>query len=204
MQWQMASLYANHELLAQSYWDGGAGARWVIRLPNRSEFYTEIFAGAGGLLVHGDIDVVRFAHDSSRSAWHKLTWMAHCTDIGYYVAQKARIGMGDVLTHQYDESVAREELRERAEEVGADIPALREVLLEAAEDYAEDEYSLRSFLSERDQGWDLWECSFGNVVPHRVVSAHAALNKCASLLIERYGPSGPPQCTSPVPERGAA
>lgn len=199
MQWQGAALLAGHDLLGETYWDKGSGARWCIGKLGSSVDRCEIIAGIGGsLVVHGDYDGARFAsYGDRRDAWSRLCWMADNTDLGYYVAQKASIGgrgKKDVL--RYDERLAQSELRALADQWERDDMDLRAVKLfrEAAAEHSEHEVGLRLFLHERDLGWDLWEHNFGMVLDDHVVISHCALNKCASLLREQYGDEGPPEC----------
>jgi hypothetical protein len=200
LQWQIASLYADHHLFGEEYWDDGRGARWLIGEPESSNMLSEIIAGiCGSLIVHGDCDTSRFAYYSDyKDAWHRLRWMALCTDVDYYVAQKASIGMRAGNGGQaYDEEVAKHDLVQRvAEEKASEFhnAELVEVLQEAADGWTEDERELRRFLSEHDKGWDLWECSFGRVVDTHVVVGHLALQRCCYLLMDKYGEEGPPQC----------
>jgi hypothetical protein len=192
-QWSMSALLVEHQLQAESYWPGGA--RWVVGKPGTSVLRFEVIAGiCGSLIVHGDIDIVRFGHYSDRrDAWSRLQWMAFCTDVDYYVAQKASIGMGRVSDSMiYDEDVARAELlRDLKEAQSEGPPALAKVLEEALEHYTEDEHELRNFLASAGN-WDLWEREYGRCLSPSVILAHLALNKTACLLQEKYGESGPP------------
>lgn len=197
-QWNAFSMLVKHELLAEEYWDHGRGARWVLGERHTFVGRTEIVAGIGGsLLVHGDFDLCRFAHYGDHGdAWSRLCWMADCTDVGYYVVQKAAIGMGArVDATEYDADVARAYLRAYVDgEVENGQGDLRDVLLEAAAHHCEYQQELRQFLASKDKDWDLWELRPGEVPAWRVVIGHALLNKCAWLLRERYGLAGPPSC----------
>lgn len=200
MQWHAFEMLGEHTLLGETYWDEGRGARWCIGRPNTFIHRCEIIAGIGGsLVVHGDFDTARFAHYGDHGdAWHRLLWMADCTDLGYYIEQKAAIGAGcsraGVL--QYRPELAEQELREQADEweQGERDPRAVKLFREAAARYATYEHELQQFLHDGDQGWDLWEYKFGKVLDDHVVTSHAALNKCASLLREKYGSEGPPEC----------
>lgn len=199
-QWGSMKWLAEHTLLGEVYWDDGKGARWCIGRPGTFIHRCEVIAGIGGsLVVHGDFDTARFAHYGDYAdAWSRLRWMADCTDLDYYVAQKATIGAGgdpkDVWA--YEPLLAEQELKAQAEEWERDGYDERAVALlrDAAERHAESEHELRTFLGENDRGWDLWEYDFGQVLAYHVVTAHMALNKCASLLRERHGVGGPPEC----------
>lgn len=200
-QWRAWKDFADHVLEGEAYWDEGRGARWVVRQPGTYIYYAEIIAGAGGsLVVHGDIDVVRFAHCGDHSdAWNRLRWMGHCTDIDYYVAQKASIGRA-CEAEQYDEDVAkaylremirdeREAMREAEEEDrkrhAATIEAYKDAL-----DHTENQTEMLSVLWHH--GEYEYPTGLGMRTATRVLYAHAALNRCVSLLWEKYGYEGPP------------
>lgn len=207
LQWEIAAMYVDHELLGEEYWDEGRGARWLIGRPGTNVMRTEIIAGVcGSLLVHGDCDLSRFAHYSDhRDAWNRLLWMGCCRDVGYYVAQKYSIGMArsGAGSESYDEDVAKHDLRERiAEELRCgrepDDPMLV-VLEDALESHTESKHELRTFLSENDKGWDFWEWRIGEVTSTSVVTGHLALQRCAYLLADKHGWGGPPACRGVEP-----
>lgn len=198
MQWQAFKMLGEHQLLAETYWDEGRGARWLIGKPDTVHARCEIIAGIfGSLVVHGDFNTARFAHYGDKAdCWSRLRWMADCTDVGYYVLQKARIGerLGFGEECGYDEDVARYDLRQHATEYEKERPERPEViaiLREAADSYTESEHALLDYLSSSAAWGELWESRFGQVVPAHVVISHVALNKCAWLLRERHGADGP-------------
>lgn len=202
LQWQIADLYKDHQLLSEVYWDGGRGARWLIGRPGTRNMLSEIIAGTcGSLVVHGDCDLSRFAHYGDHAdAFSRLCWMGFCRDVDYYVAQKASIGMGRSGRggDEYNEEVAKHDIQVYIDELQTGSYALRneeeliELLTESLE-WTESEHDLRSFLSARDK-WDLWEHSFGRVVATPVITGHLALQRCAYLLLDKYGDEGPPEC----------
>lgn len=198
-QWRAMEMISNHDLLEENYWHDGCGARWVIGKLGTFVSRLEVFAGIGGsLIVHGDFDVVRFAHYSDHyDAFSRLCWMGLCQDVDYYVLQKASIGMGRRGgVEAYDEDVARDYLEDvirDAKESGRD-PELIEVVQRAIDHHLEDERELRQYLGSAGWRWDLWELDPGKVVDSHVVVAHIALNKLCALLFERHGDEGPPQC----------
>jgi hypothetical protein len=197
-QWSAFQWLSKHELLAEEYWDEGRGARWVLGERGTFVHKCEIIAGIGGsLIVHGDFDVVRFGHYGDHAdAFNRLCWMGLCYDVGYYVAQKASIGMGRHREHveHYDEDVAKYDLARLIEEYRPEYDELCGVLRAALQGHTESERELRDFLSDNDRGWDLWEHTFGRVLDAHVVISHVALNRTACLLIEKYGREGPPAC----------
>lgn len=197
LQWFAADAFKDHVLRSELYYDEGNCARWLIGKPGTGVMLAEIFAGVtGSLIVHGDCDWCRFAHYSDhRGAWNRLCWMARCTDVDYYVAQKARIGSARCYNDhlEYDSEVADHDIRLYLTELQSTDPnpELVEVLTQALES-VESETELRQFLADRDRGWDLWEHHFGSVTPAPVVFAHAALQRLYRLLEAKYGPEGPP------------
>lgn len=196
LRWQAAAAFADHRLLGANYWKNGA--RWLIGQKDRSEYRTEVIAGYGGsLVVHGDIDVCRFAHYGDKGdAWHRLCWMAYNTDLDYYVMQKAVIGTGPDSIPDFDTEAALDDLARFQKEIEEEEDESRDELLRVlkeAREHTESKEEMWRFIHEHDK-WDLWECRFGEVVPAFVVYAHAALHRTACLLEQLYGPEGPWDC----------
>lgn len=197
-QWDASKWFAEHELLGEEYWNDGRSACWHIGQPGTCVYEAEILStGFGSLMVHGDIPLCRFAHYGDHGdAWHRLLWMGDCTDVGYYVAQKAAIGMGGRNAAQsYNSQVARYDLDwQIAEARRDDSPKAMVALLVEAKRHVDEERALRHFLQQGDKGWDLWELDLGAVTASHVVVAHVALQRTVHLLRARYGAEGPPQC----------
>lgn len=198
LQWQALALHHDLALLGEVYWNSGRSACWVIGKPGTNVFRTEILAGIfGSLIVHGDFELVRFGHYGDHAdAFSRLCWMGCCTDVGYYVSQKARIGSGrSTATEEYDEDVARHELLdhiadlERGGAEDKEIAFYREALAHVG-----DVDELQQYLYENGWPWDAHEHRFGRVTSAHIITAHVALNKLVSLLFERHGPDGPPEC----------
>jgi hypothetical protein len=170
--------------------------RWLLRKPyadGRGFDWTmaaEVISLAGGsLYVGGDIDFVIFSWYSD-SADHeaKVRWMGRCSDIDYYVRQKAIIGTGRELVEQYDEDEARASLKWHYEDcvrVGDD--ALAAKLAELLESGAlEDRQALlhELYRAQPDLAADVGGTL--GMVPHpRVYYAHAALRRLCDILDER-------------------
>ena len=195
-QWTAMKMLAEHELLGETYWNEGRSAAWIIGKPGTNIHRIEIIAGImGSLVVHGDFELSRFAHYGDRAdAWSRLLWMAYSMDVGYYVAQKATIGMRREEVEAYEPVVAEYDLEYWiADAKLAGNVGLASVLREALDHVAE-EHELREFLYDNDRGYDLWELRLGKVLRPHVIISHVALNKCASLLWEKYGAEGPRQC----------
>ena len=198
LQWDATKWFAEHELLGEEYWNAGRSACWHIGRPGTGVYAAEILAGTfGALLVHGDISLCRFAHYGDHGdAWRRLLWMGGCDDVGYYVAQKAAIGMGGRnAARSYNSQVARYDLDwQIAEARRDDSPKEMVAVLVEATQLVDDERQLRDFLYRNDKGWDLWELDLGDVTASYVVVAHVALQRTVHLLRARYGREGPPQC----------
>lgn len=196
-QWRALEAFSEHEMLEANYWDEGIcelhtgkqsrkckGARWLIGRPGTFVYRVEILAGIGGsLMVHGDIDFVRFAHYGDHAdAISRLYWMGFCHDLDYYVAQKAGIGSGHDHVDQYIQEVAEHELQEMADDQERSPPErdmaawlLRQNVTWHREDLLEAATRHSAYDGELVHGL--------GIVPHqRVIYAHAALNKCASLI----------------------
>jgi hypothetical protein len=195
-QWDALRQLAKHELLDESYWGDGSGARWVVGERDTFVGKCEIVAGIGGsLIVHGDYDLCRFGHYGDETdAWHRLRWMADCTDVDYYVAQKASIGLRRQDIEEYDEDVARHEIIEHVKDAHRDGARDKAAVLRGALKWTECAEMLTEYLHDHSSNWDLWELRPGRVLSYRVVVSHVALNRCAWLLRARYGYAGPPAC----------
>lgn len=192
-QWRGMEMLARHELLEEGYWNDGDGARWLIGRPRESFGLTEIIAGvSGSLVVHGDFQLCRFSY-GDRNAWLRLLWMADCRDIDHYVSEKAHIGIRSDLD-DYDEQVARHELIAYAKEAHDDDCREKAAVLRGALQHTDSWLELRQYLSDEGSRWDLWEMTPGRVPGSRVIIAHLAMNKCASLLRQQHGAGGPPAC----------
>lgn len=191
-QWDIASRLAEHELLSETYWSDGREAAWVIGRPGTSVDRLEILAAMhGSLIVHGDWDLVRFAsYRDTSGAFDRLCWMGCHEDVGYYVREKSQIGTGRMLRDEYEEAVARFELRERIRDEGED-PKYRAIFEEAL-GHTETREDLSEFLAQHIA--DFYEYSFGEVVAWPVVGAHRACARLVALLEEKYGADGPPAC----------
>ena len=181
---------------SEVYWDNGCGARWCLGRPGTNRDKTEIVAGVlGSLLVHGDYETCRFAHYADKpDAWNRLLWIADCLDVGYYVSQKARVGMCDDVSGSYDSRVAAHDIRVaiEAHQNEADDEAVKLLRESLEENHHEDQQELMAFLSQSEVELCVSAHGFGAVTSWRVLVAHAALQRTASLLRERHGPDGPP------------
>src|SRR5512136_166140 len=183
--------FKNHELVdcREDQW------RIAKRYPDgqlTSTHFAEIVSLWGGrLYVGGDIDDCVLAYFSdTQSHRDKLRWMGKCTDIGYYVRQKAQMGLTDngKLVDEYDAQVAQsdltyyferelERIRENAvtdEESQDDQTTMRHIFEQASRMINGDPHDLRQYLYHELRAlgdMDAWEWvgELGNIVSHRVV-----------------------------------
>lgn len=176
--------------------------RWRIMRRDKYGQLTGIHAAeivslwGGRLYVGGDIDDCVFAyygdHPDHRS---KLRWMGRCNDVGYYVRQKASMGLtdGGKLVDDFDERVAQEDLDFQMSELLAsldpgqvedgDAEYIKD-LFDAAKGRMIDPHTMRQRLYEGLDCPDAWEWvgSVGNIVSYRVVYAWAAVRRLCELL----------------------
>jgi hypothetical protein len=176
----------------------------------RSDMATEIISLWGGrLFVGGDIDDCVFGYcsgpkDQTEEEFHayKLCWMGRCQDVGYYVRQKAAIGMTDnhKLIDRWESKVAVYELqqmyherRQEADNDGEDPDKAwseddTEVIEEAirmAHD-ADHEYEVtRHLYHNLSESFEVIPTRLGMVMSTRAVYAWAALWRLCEML---YGP----------------
>lgn len=153
--------YAEHQILERGpgYWICG-------RSPGSGQYKFEVRSLLfGALYVGGDIDHMIFAqYTDSPDPERKLRWIGEHTDIGYYVAQKAMIGMGsDTRVWMY--------------EPGATIEAYREAL----EDPDREEVIRALYESGAFHPHDI-DTQVGKVPSPRLVYAWQAVKKVVELL----------------------
>lgn len=192
--------YAKLELLDETYWSGRQGARWLIGTPKSSIFLTEIIAGAcGSLVVHGDIELARFAYDKD-DAWRRLLWMA-CRPPSEYTYEKYRIGMGSLEEPSacFDRKVAANDMESMIQDLREEEDPDRLPLIEAirgARGHLDTCYTTRDVLDRveaelPDSDSDLYEWGVGAVPPLAMFFAHAAMERTMLLLWGKYGVDGP-------------
>jgi len=161
---------------------------WSIGRPGTGVYFAEVFAGAAHLYVGGDIDTVAFGYYlDGGDPLAMLRWIGCTDDVGWYIKQKAGIGLSDSgrLTEGYDDEVARSELgmllREDLEDPDAPGAGKRIRMLQEAMDYTHDEVELRGFLYEETDDPEL-ASDIGQVCSPRVVYAWAAVRRLCELL----------------------
>lgn len=162
--------------------------RWLIQRlyedgkPNWTYAAEIIALEGGGLYVGGDIYHIVFAY-GPKEPLARLQWIGLCDDVDYYVAQKARIGMGsEELVTEWDSDVARFEVKERIQHDPDDYKILDQSAYEIALESSEREEFL-NYISKAF-GPDCWEWAGGTgmVVTGRVVCAWAAVRKLCELI----------------------
>lgn len=140
------------------------------------------------IYVGGDIDYTIFGYGPT-DPLERLRWMGECDDIGYYVAQKARIGSGSEIVDIWDRNIAIEELKtyiasllesgNKPEDVIEDEDFLEEAFAaDSKEEFFDAAY--KALTSD----YDSWEslASMGVVLAPRVIFAHAAIARLCKLL----------------------
>jgi len=154
----------------------------------------EIIALAKGqLYVGGDIDFTIFAYYSDRAdPESRVRWMGRCNDVGYYVAEKARIGLGTELTDVFDSQIAEQDIQGWLDEAEKeylghkDTVVLRRLVDDWKDDgFPEEEHELTHALWDSGLSSDFFgELSVGpgKVLAPRVYYAHAALARLCDLL----------------------
>lgn len=161
--------------------------RWLLQRDRKWAYAAEIIALANGaLFVGGDISHVVFGYGPNDPI-ARVRWIGECEDLGYYVAEKARIGTGAELVDQWLDDIAQHELRAFV----ADNPE-RVVDHDALEDALEQEERhdfTRLAAGALDDGWEVVG-AMGEILAPRVVYAHAALARLCVLLREREKGAG--------------
>lgn len=157
-----------------------------------STFWFEVVVLRGGsLLVHGDIDLIHFAqYGKYTNPEEVVRWMGDRRDLGYYVAQKATIGMqaGDnvVTTHSNEVWLhdASQYIQEMYGEDSRGVPEWLCTLKDAvvAQGITQvvqlDEY--QTYEAAEVGALDSW----GRVPTWRLVYAHEAVRRLVQLLDE--------------------
>lgn len=155
----------------------------------------------GRLFVGGDIDDCVFAYHSYNDKVNhhraKLEWIGKCQDVGYYVRQKATMGLtdGGKLVDCFDQQIAEYDLNEclkdtleEMQEYDTSDARSNEILrirgiFDEAKHYLDDPEMLRRHLYEAFSDGDCeWVSTVGMVVSYRVVYAWAAVRRLCELL----------------------
>lgn len=184
--------------------------RWRIMKREEDGKLTGIHAAeivslwGGRLYVGGDIDDCVFAYYGDHpDHLSKLRWMGRCNDVGYYVRQKATVGLtdGGKLVDEFDARVATEDLDFHMQGMLEDIQARATTAEDSGEGEArdiqdifaqaklflEDPHDMRAYLYRELKDNDAWEWlgTIGNIVSYRVVYAWAAVRRLCELLDEK-------------------
>ena len=164
--------------------------RWLLQRPHEDGgwdwmFAAEVIALAGGALyVGGDIDHVTYACGPADPI-ARVHWMGACTDLDYYVVQKARIGMcraRDTID-EWDYKIAHEELRAHVAENPEELEN-EEALEEACAQETREMFL--NHATKALEGHDAWEtvAEMGERLSPAVIYSHAALARLSRLLSE--------------------
>lgn len=191
--------FRNHELI-----EGDENSRrWRIAKKYddgsiMGTYATEVISLWGGrIYAGGDIDDCVFAYYSGtkdddpgqNNHKDKLCWIGRCTDVLYYVAQKAMIGLTDngKLTETWVSDVAKTELRRILKEEGVGYGEdEREAIEDAIPlcDDSEEQVWVHLYQNLSDP-YDI-PADLGKVVSARVIFAWAACRRVCQLL---WGPA---------------
>lgn len=191
---------------------------WTVQRPGKNggwdgTFSYEVIASPyhGSLYVHGDIDCVRFAqYGDSGDPERILRWMGGTSDLGYYVLQKAAIGMclprsGRDVLEVYNEGVWLDQaldFAERCNSVDDEPPRLdperdMELLPEWMQPMMRqllDGYNIDELLSDHTymsaDAYEVGAFEWGLVPSWRLVDAHEALRKLVQLLDAEHAAEG--------------
>lgn len=207
---EVARHFANHRIRERS------PGRWLVqrRYPDDKEWDTvfgfEVIVLWGGkLLVHGDIDPAIFAYYGKyEDPEQVLRWMGGTSDLSYYVAQKARIGMGsgkaDALLELKDEGVWIDQalgyIEDRIASEGGDpvnldpatldwesLPAIPEKVQALIQEILDGRNPNEVLQDPDHMSADCYEAGafqWGDVPSHRLIYAHEALRRLVQLLDE--------------------
>lgn len=175
-------VFENHVLTKES------DRSWLLQIIHKDgkpdwTYAAEIICLEGGsIYVGGDIGSMIFSY-GPKDPLERLRWLGHCTDIGYYVVQKARIGMGDDhFVEEWDSDVARYEVKERMKDDPETYVVKDEDYLTNALD-AEDRSEFMDCLAKAfgSNAWE-WIGETGMVTTWRVTHAHAAIARLCQIL----------------------
>lgn len=188
---------------------------WVCFRPHKdggwdSIYWFEVVVLYGGtLLVNGDIDLMHFAYYGKyQNPEQVLRWMGANRDLGYYVRQKASIGMTlpsnvEGVVDTIDDDVWMDEAIGCIEEhIGETLDTSKKVDLEALKipewlrDLVSDacDRSVVDALAEHSDVADAWEAGafeWGRVPSPRLIYAHEALRRLVLLLDEERAAQEP-------------
>ena len=196
---QAIEAFRRHHLIL----DDRENGRWRIARKYddgsiEGQYATEVISLWGGrLYVGGDIDDCTFAyysggHTQDTAAWHlaKLRWMGEDDDLGYYVVQKAAVGMtdGNRLTKVWDSDVALYDLNDYIRSASDEEDKFKAAMQEAINVVRQggDEREMCECLASAldDGGVDILG-SIGMVTAPRVIYAWAAMHRLCELIREK-------------------
>jgi len=188
---------------------------WLCYQPHKdggwdSIFWFEVIVLAGGALyVHGDISGVHFAHYGKYERPEQvLYWMGNTSDLGYYVAQKASIGMnlgtaGEGVLKTVDDQAWLDEALGHIEDIldaGVTFDREKDLKPEDLEPYKNqlEEWLYDMVISVLDgtdpneifadpsnlssEAYEAGAFDWGKVPSCRLIYAHEALRKLVRLL----------------------
>ncbi len=172
------------------------GGRWLLQRRYRddtgwdSSYAVEIVALWGGMLyVGGDIGPIIFAYGPGKKHRGLVRWMGECTDLRYYVAQKAKIGMSGYDLTSFDHEAAMGDLRDRLEDLKRDddegydkeIQDFQHLIDNNRRWHSSESELHEAILEELGSDWFSDMNPVGHVLKASVYYAHAALAKLCAI-----------------------
>lgn len=163
---------------------------WLIKQPDRGEYWARIVAANRYVVVFGDFEPAAFAYGSGdpRSL---VNWIAHAN--GSYLIQKACIGSGRHAVYEYDVDTAKQQIKDALVSRSSDDdddPACV-VALRAGDEFKleeDGEYGCHLIMEAmREHDPHVYECfsNFGCRVRDHVHLAAAAVRRLNALLCAR-------------------
>lgn len=181
---------------------------WLCFCPHKDGGWNSVYwfeavvLRGGSLVVGGDIDIMHFAHYGKfENPEQVLRWIGGTDDLGYYVAQKAAIGMNlprdaDGVVEVIDDGVWMDEAIDHIEtyyldgkldtskEIDLDELCLPEWLSDLIREASQ--HDIREVLAQNEHlGYEAYEAgamNWGRVPSSRLVYAHEALRRLVHLL----------------------
>ena len=154
---------------------------WLVHRSQSGMFSSHVSIMGSCIAVWGDIEGCFFAYaPSSYDAVAKIHWLANSSLD--YVAQKARIGMGNVGCSNFNQDVARDDLDTEIEDC-ENNELMRELKLIRDIHYGSSEREIREAIYEHTDDAEL-AFEVGRIISARVVYAWAAVHRLSELLKE--------------------
>lgn len=199
---QARGAFENHQIRHQDH------RSWVCMRPHKdggwdgNYWFEAVVLHGGTLLVNGDIDLMHFAYYGKFDSPEQVVrWMGGSRDLGYYVRQKAAIGMTlpsscyDIIDTIKDDVWMDGALSYIKEDSGVEIDTSKPVNLDAlpCEEWLKDMIgdvaegrSVREMILDSEtyceHAYEAGAYEWGTVPAPRLILAHEALRRLVTLL----------------------